>query len=369
MIFWLVPGVSDLLAEQPTQPQESAAASEQRPPAGPQIDPLEPEVAQRVFDSSWRLIARRYQQFEGRYVPFPGFETRFRNSRKLTLPEAVRELTEQEQVAEGGRIVTRTWTPPREDIEPFISALTELDEPGSWGFLHSVKVTSIEDGVITATAPWLLDARRLDLERTAAGQRESLEAQRRREEAMRQAERERARALEAIRREGRFPTMQERQAMRRSGRELMREVRGAGNEPPNRNFDLRLDLADQQQEWTERTVRMVGFPTTGAVPEQRWTGPRGGLWVAVIHVERDGTVVLMPAANLGRGLDREQFVRMLADRGLSTADFAQLFAAYRREYRNDFESHLIARLEAEASRTGSDGLERRVTESSQRPQP
>ncbi|MCC5829047.1 MAG: hypothetical protein JJU36_06320 [Phycisphaeraceae bacterium] len=310
-----------------------------------ELEPIERYHAERVFAASWRNYARRYVEYDDRFICFAGFDPRFPSSRLLTLAEAQRAMTETEEVAEGGRVVTRRYTPPREDLEPFIRALPSIDEPGSWGHLHSVKIESIEDDVIIATEPWLLDARMLNLQRQAAGQRETEAARRAREQAQQAERQRRAELLEQIRRERRWPTPEE--------REILQNIRQEGarardrSDPATRNFNLRLDLASEQQPWAERRLRLVGFDTTTARAEERWNGGRSGLSVAIVGVE-DGHVIAVPTSTLFRGLSREQFIKMLESREIDIQKFAQLQIAYRRAFSEDHEARLLTRIEANA---------------------
>ena len=167
-------------------------------------------------------------------------------------------------------------------------------ELGAYGYLHSVEVQEIlgPDEMIV-TEPWLIDPDRLD-------------------EQFKQEER-RLKQLDATRAD--LEELEARWAQRRA-----------------------LEEQQRQREFRQ-PMRLKGFATDGLEAGKRWLGPEGrGLQVALVKQENIGSdqrprfrMVATPADRFGDGLTQQQFVDLLAERGMDIAAFTDLVREMRRE--------------------------------------
>ncbi len=250
---------------------------------------LTPTQVANLYRRNWPVYAGKCAIFEGGYIACPNYDPRYPSSLNKTPDQLIHESRRTERVSMGGGLIRPvTLMMHRDDADAVAKALPDLSV-GAYGHLHSVQVTRvIGPREMEVGSPWLIDEN--DLDQQVSDVRAKLQRQR----------------VPAATVEKRI----------------------------EQHFGERLKLAERQkdQAWRSR-IRVVGFDTSRVTANKRWTGPKGGLQMAIVkeepptgRYERMSTFVAVPVAAFGRGISEDQFSEMLAARDHTRERFAALVA-------------------------------------------
>lgn len=273
-----------------------------------------PSGTRRAWIGNYREFSRFVGVFEDQYIVLPNYERRNDNSHGVSAREAEEALKISWTQDAGVLTETRSWTPPREEIEAYTKLLPSL-KLGSFGYVHSVEVVEVlgpEQMLVTDL--WILDADLLK----------------------RQYDRDRA-------------------AGRATGDRNYTKVLEAA-------YRKRLELADLQDERAFRAAfRLVGYSTRGVQPGQRYAGPGDeGFQVAFANWDLppepeegsrrrsrpdDAVAVLIdPAPVMRETASEQQFIELLGQKDITIAGFVELVRAAREADRDTADALVLAEL-------------------------
>lgn len=260
------------------------------------------DAVYRGFRANWRKYAAYASELDGGYVFIPHYDRRLDSSRGLSVTEAMEAMKVQREVKTGNLTRKQTVYPDRADAEAYVKALPNLDI-GSYGWVDSAEVVEVlgRDEMIVK-ALWLVDRNEL-----------------------------------------RAAYTRDQERMERETGEINRDVL---------NFDYRqrIRLMEQQEDDDNgfgATFRLVGYDTRGLRVGDRWEGLEdAGFQVGVVRWEKveedegddrrrrrsepEARLVLTELEDqMRRGVDEAGFKMMLAERGMTVADFVDLIRTMR----------------------------------------
>ena len=136
----------------------------------------------------------------------------------------------------------------------------------------------------------------------------------------------------------------DRQAVDEAYRDLRRRAGSANRAAVDWMFSVRKAVAQRQNDTAYRgRFRLVGYCTEQLAGDRVWSGPAGGpLRVAVVGVEPADAhaadpprPLLAPLEAFRFGLDQQQFIDLLAQRGIGPGEFVERVRHARREHGGD----------------------------------
>jgi len=286
------------------------------------------ETQAQYWRNYWHDAARVYAPVDGEYYLCANWTPRFPSSRHITPSKWQSENTTVRRTNSGFLVQTEKQKPPMDEALAAAMSLPEL-APNHYGYIHSAKVVKVVSPTeMIVTDIELVDTEKVQAEINRVEQRAQriIAEQEHRERLERERERERRRRNNNIRRD------RDRDRDRNEDRnELdMSDVRDA----IEFRYSQRQELIKRQEQFGRTTVRLLGYPTAGATPGTRYTGyDRRGMQIAI--VERSGEssssrrsrgrqLTAVNAELLRKGVTEQQFVELLAGRGLSPVDYINL---------------------------------------------
>ena len=263
--------------------------------AGGDIDPrVPPEIAalDRDTQAAWRSFSTRFSghgaAFDGVYYILYDYDRRYDSSARLAATQIERDLTHT--VQRGLR--TTEIKPAQAEVDAACQLLPAM-EVGSYGRVHRVTVREVlGPGSMVASNLELVDRRAVD----------------------------------------------------DGYRDLRRRAGTANREAVEWMFSVRKAAVERQTDalYRER-FRLVGYATERVREDEAWAGPEDEpLRLAVVGVEpadAEGADtprrLLAPLGAFRFGLDQRQLIDLLAQRGVSPAQFVERVREARREFGRD----------------------------------
>ncbi len=299
-----------------------AAHSQTPAPAGKpadnaaEVEALDPK-ARSYWRRYWQTVASGYVRFDDQFLCIRGYNPRYPNSRGVTVDDVLKQAGRTEIEAKSWQGTMRmTVSMPQEEAQLQAMALPDLTV-GQYGWIYSLRVERVlgpQDMVVR-------ELRLLDCD----------EVRRARED-------------------------QHKDLREKKGWELASKV-----------VDYMYTLRDRecrgQSAFSEQNqlLRAQGFSTEGLATGSIWRGPRGrGVQVAIIGVtDTPGigrTLILVPVEQLERGLDEDQFIQLLKERGLTIKAMADLIESQvRSRGSSNLRSTMIDVLEEAAAKSAAAG--------------
>ncbi len=244
----------------------------------------------QLWERHWRFFAQRCAKFEDEFICCPSYQQRYPSSAGITLREAQAKLTEKVDVGGPGVVITKTINMPKAEAQAMALPLPRM-AVGEYGYLESVEVEEVLGTTsMFVTEPTLIDTSTVGKEYKA----------------------DRAKA---------------RQADDPDAAEALLEYM----------YSQREALAERQKHssFKKGEIRLEGFSTKGLSEGVRWDGPRGGgLQVLMVRQEVYGPerrpklrFVAVALDKVEWGLDEQQFVALLKERGMNPKGFVDLVMA------------------------------------------
>lgn len=295
---------------------DDEAAKNQETPEVKKTQELSPR-GKAMWNRHWSIAAKSYIVFNNEYLCIRGYNERYPSSRSVTVTDLLRRdkgYTMRLRTRRGTTVDQRV-TLSRAEAEAQAMALPEM-AVGQYGFIHSVLVERIlsPDAMIVRDV-WLVDAQ----------------------------------ALHRARDDDRNRFSQDYDYSVAS--QLADEV-----------YLNRLRLANtQQQAVFSREFVLQGFPTESLASGMRWSGPRdGGLQIALLTVRdvddnmspekgRRRMLVAAPVGRLRNGLNSEQFMDLLKQRGMTPNELVDVIDEANRSIVRDIEKSMVDAIESKAT--------------------
>ena len=259
------------------------------------IDPRIPdEIAalDRDTQAAWRSFSTRFSghggAWGGVYYILYDYDRRYESSAKLAAAQIERDLTHLVQQG----LKTLEIKPPKAEVDAACELLPGLDV-GSYGRVHQVTVREV-------LGPEAIVASNLELV--------------------------------------------DRQAVDEAYRDLRRRAGSANRAAVDWMFSVRKAVAERQNDTAYRNrFRLAGYAMDGVREDEAWAGPSGEpLRLAVVGVEPADEAaadpprpLLAPLGAFRFGLEQRQFIDLLAQRGVSPAEFVERVREARREHGRD----------------------------------
>lgn len=346
----------------PTLTGPSSVTPETIGPLGDAPLETDPQHIVALWNQHWRVYARRFVALDGDYAALATFDPRYPSSAGTTVSQAIRQNTESVRVSSGNLSRTVAIKPDRDDVEPAAKAIPDI-KVGEYGWIDSAKVDEVlGPDAMVVSAIWLLDAEAVTKQKAAELARVP-ELQKPPKTTNRQRTRSFTSGRNRFGNSGNSAQDLQRQREQRAQQEY---------QALNRARDAKIKQIDDSYEMREKMIKaqssgnfagplvLRGFSTAGARAGQRWDGERRGegAQIAVVMVEqpkrpdpkadddkpqrtrRFGLSIRPSGASRAAGgrrlvavpaltfrtvaLSEQQFIDMLAKRGLSPAQFVNL---------------------------------------------
>lgn len=287
---------------------------------------------QRLWHQHWREFGKFYVEHEGKFVCFPKYDTLLHNSSGKTAREYEKESEQAFDLGRNGGVVT--LDKPQGEVDA-VTRLLPAFEPGSYGYIHSGMVDEIVNGqTLRLKQVWLLDG-----EATRDTKRKE------QEEFRQDVGRDFQSALRNWRRGGRAP----------GGRDPDILGRAMGiNEAIDWRYEKREELIELQTRNGGAVLELQGFDTSRLFKDKRWPAGNsvGSVQVAIVEVSGGGgflntdkRITAVSASALRKGLDEEQFKKMLASRKLTDKQFVQLVFDAKKADGREYRQSVLASIE------------------------
>lgn len=272
----------------------------------------------RVFEGNWRKYARFVCKAADTYGVIPAYDRRYDSSLGMSATQYMRETKLEREIKQGNLVRKQSVSYPREDAEAYVRALPSADI-GAYGYVVSAEVVEvINNNEMLVKNLWLVDQDKL-----------------REQYAEEKAQLER------------------------------RMDEGQAKELLEFNYTHRIKLKalqDDRDAGFEETFRLVGYETRGLRVGDRWAGPNNeGFQVGVIKWEvpepeadednrrrtrrsaRADPRLLLAAIEqpMREGVDEEGFKKLLAERGMTVAEFVELMRVLRERDRRNAEERIL----------------------------
>lgn len=270
--------------------------------------------AQAIWNRHWPIAARNYIVFNDEYLCVRGYSDRYPSSKGMTVSDLLRRdkgyvmrLRNRRGMTSEQRIMLS-----RAEAEAMAMALPQM-AVGHYGFIHSVEVERIlgPDAMVVRNL-WLIDAQALNRARDDDRQR------------------------------------------------LTNDFDwNIASQIADELYQNRTRLADiQQQAVFNREFVLRGFSTDSLASGMRWSGPGGaGLQIALLTVQdvEDNwspdrgvrrMLVAIPGQRLRNGLNRDQFLELLARRKLTPQAIVEVVEEANRSVVRDVEKSMVDAIEA-----------------------
>ena len=258
-------------------------------------DPRVPEeiaALDRDTQAAWRSFSTRFSGhggcWGGVYYILYDYDRRYDSSAKLAAAQIERDRTHMVQQG----LKTLEVKPPKAEVDAACELLPALDI-GSYGRVHQVTVREV-------LGPEAIVASNLELV--------------------------------------------DRQAVDEAYRDLRRRAGSANRAAVDWMFSVRKAVAQRQNDTAYRgRFRLVGYCTEQLAGDRVWSGSaEGPLRVAVVGVEPADAhaadpprPLLAPLEAFRFGLDQQQFIDLLAQRGIGPGEFVERVRDVRREHGGD----------------------------------
>lgn len=277
---------------------------------------------ERLWNLNWRSVAPSFMEYEGSYICVPNFDRSKPSSTGQAVSEYRAESTwTQTYEDERGKEVSRKLIKPEEEAFAAVAMIPKV-EVGQYGYIHSGEIDEIiDDKTVELENIWLVDAEALREEKAELKKKLWGEVLSDIEDAIRD---------------------------RRQSKRSRRDRRMAENDAIDWGFEVREQAAERQRssEFSRYTWVVKGFATGKLKEGARWPSDNAkepGLQLIVVKVE-DRTVTAVPAASLRDGITELQFIDYLQARELKKADFVEIVNQAKREHRNDYLPHVLAKI-------------------------
>lgn len=306
-------------------------------------DTLSEQNVANLYKRHMPEVAALYLPHDGDYIAFPTYDPRKKNSSGIDERTWVKENTREAiYYDKQNRQQKRISTKVREEIEAVTKIIPDF-KPGSYGYIQAGNVAQVDDDRVVLTNVTLVDAKELREEIRDFKTKVRREALRDMAE-----ERDRARWRRDV-----SPIATERL-------DQIEEIEW--------QYEEREALADRQDDIRWNRLVIEGIDTRGIRKGDIWpSDPRRNVAIAVV-AEDGRTVNAVPATMLRSKLTDEQFMDMLAKRGLDRAGFAQLMLDIREEFPRNYLPEVIAELERRAASQRKQPQQRKPARDTQRTQ-
>lgn len=279
--------------------QPALAQFEVKPEKTKAVDPADSldMKARLAWNREWSIYASRYTKVGDAYYACAKYDPSFSSSSHQTAQTLIHRNSQTRTVRVSGNMTRDIKIKPNlADAQAVAPALPSL-EFGAYGHIHSleiIQITGPKEMIVRNI--WLIDASQLQDQISKL--------------------KDKARNRDSSNR-----------------RNLEDEIDDA--------FQFRTQLVDhqrQQRDLRSKGVLLLGFDTTRLKADQRWDGPEGnGLDIAIAgpqtisYTRANSTrtreievVVALPVEQFKGRLSRDEFVKMLATRGLSLQAFIDI---------------------------------------------
>ncbi|MBI1370932.1 MAG: hypothetical protein GC162_20050 [Planctomycetes bacterium] len=311
-------------AERSQAPDGSAAPA----PDAPADAALNAAQVAQYWKAYWGKVASVYAAIDDKHYMCATWDPNFPSSMHADAQAWQQKNTTERRVAAGGLIRTVKDTPPREEAVAVTRAIPDL-APNQYGFIHSAKVVEVHGPTeMLITDVELVDATRINSDIQAA--QSAGDAIIRRQQEQDRIEQQRRNERQ---RNGTSSTYNSNNDYNR--RDTSNDLTSADiKQQIDEHYGQRLALIKQQTKFKSVTLRLVGFPTIGASPGSRWTGV-GGVEPQIAIVDdgksngkksrgRNVELLAINADLLKKGISEDEFKSLLADSGLTPAQFVDI---------------------------------------------
>lgn len=270
--------------------------------------------AQAIWNRHWPLAARNYIIFNEEYLCVRGYNDRYPSSKGMTVTDLLKRDKGYVMRLRNrrGMTIEQRITLSRVEAEAMAMALPQM-AVGHYGFIHSVEVERIlgPDAMVVRNL-WLIDAQAMNRARDDDRQR------------------------------------------------LTNDFDwNIASQIADELYQNRVRLADMQQQAVfNREFVLRGFPTERLASGMRWAGPGGaGLQIAILSVQdvEDNwspdrgvrrMLVAIPGQRLRNGLNRDQFLDLLARRKMTPQQLVEVVEEANRSVVRDVEKSMVDAIEA-----------------------
>jgi hypothetical protein len=257
----------------------------------------------------------------------------------------IEDNTDRQRVNVTGNIKkTVENRPPREEALVAARILPDL-APGAYGYVHAatvVQVISPDEMVLTAIEP--IDIEEYQQQRESDERR--IEQAQKQYEAQRRAQQERDRERERNRSNSGSSTTRYDDNDRNDLPPF--DAAGARKALEDR-YRQREAIAKKAAQWKSAKVRVIGFPTAGLAPGQKWRSPNKSPQLVIVGEDeparssssrfsssssssRNKTLLAISGERFDQPLTDAQFDRLLASANMTRSDFVTLARDQMREH-------------------------------------
>jgi hypothetical protein len=308
------------------------------PVSGDAVAALNSMKQKDAFSKFWSSYARAFIPWGDDYVSLPTYNPLHPSSRGFSADQIKEKMTKTVTVQDLNVRKQQAIAPPYPEIQAAALTLPAM-EVGQYGFIHSFKVDKIlgPDEMI-AREIWILDADATLKEKQAV----ILEAERNAKiigdsnEALRRANTNNPNSNNA-----------------NFGPNASALMSAARDEVTARYLEREKVINRQRDKTYAGPFKVKGYPTSGVIEGQRWTGPTSavgggaqGMQIAIVRVGelkpdkqntstsrfgfsdfKNRVMEITPAYAFKSGLNQEAFVTMLAKYGISPDQFIDMVVA------------------------------------------
>ncbi|MDH3583373.1 MAG: hypothetical protein OER86_04080 [Phycisphaerae bacterium] len=332
------PFVLPSLSPRPDTPAEVAPA-----PVAPAAEAPLSDDQEKFWKLNWKHIARSYALAGDRYFAAPRWDRRYPSSSGKTLDQWTREHTKSERVQVfGGIFKTVKHVPIREEAFAAASTLPDVAS-GQYGYIHSAKVLAVRGPEEMWVGDiWLVDQAKIKAQRESderAGER-LYEKLRREAEARRERERRLDRSRSGDRNRDYDRRDNDKSKTTISRQQIQKQI--------DDRYKYREEAIKRQGSMRVAKVRVVGFPTGGLQPGQRWNGnSRVGAQLVMVGAGSKGSsgLTAVNADRFHRMMTEDDFKRLLRERGVERVDFVAMLRERMRQSGTDAFPLMVGELE------------------------
>lgn len=285
---------------------------------------------ERLWNLNWRALAPYFLEHDDEFICVPGYDRSKPSSAGQSLSEYRSKSTwTQTYDDEHGKEQSRKLTKPEEEAFAAVALIPQI-KVGQYGYIHSGQIEKIiDDKTVELQDIWLVDAKAV------------------REEKQKMKEELWGEVIEDIR-----DAIEGKKKKRKS---KIRDRREIESDAIDWGYKVREEAAERQRgiEFSRYTWVVQGYATGNLKEDARWPSSKAkqpGLQLIIVKVQ-DRTITAVPAATLRKGITELQFIDYLQSRELNKAAFVELVNEAKREHRNDYVAHALAKLTGQAAPT------------------
>ena len=226
----------------------------------------------KLFRLHWRAIATHYAQVGENFYCSPQYDLKYLNSTRTDLDAWQKANATTERRVAGSLVREVANTPPREEALVAAALLPGM-APGQYGHIHSASVVEVVSSTeMVVTDIWLVDAQEV------ANQKK--DDQLTGDRMFRIAVEESNRIEQQMRNQSNTSGTNSNSRPRNTKPAItMDQI----NKELEARYRQRTKAVDTQTKWKGQRVRLMGFPTLGMQPGQRWNF-RGGMGPQLVFI-------------------------------------------------------------------------------------